>query len=283
MKSSQAVCAPIALTLLVALASPLLSTHVHAADDRLAEIVERGVLRVGVQGSFKPWSYPAADGSMQGIEVDLAKDVADHLGVKLEPVVVTSANRMHFLQQGKVDLILAGMYDTPERRKVVGIIEPAYWTSGPTMMAKQGLIRDWKDISGKPVCAKQGVAYNKNVEQRFNPKIVAFVGNPEGKEALRSGKCVAWLYDDVGIQADLKLPDWAGYEMPVDVLYNNPWGAAVPLDDLDKPWGLFMSGMAYRWHASGRLMALEKRYELKPAPWFEEQYRKHTSPSSPEQ
>lgn len=282
MKCSQTASVPVAIALLATLASPLLSMNAQAADDRLAEIVERGVLRVGVQGSFKPWSYPAADGSMQGIEVDLAKDVADHLGVKLEPVVVTSANRMHFLEQGKVDLLLAGMYDTPERRKVVGIIEPAYWTSGPTMMARQGVIKDWKDIADKPVCAKQGVVYNKKVEQQFNTRIVAFVGNPEGKEALRSGKCVAWLYDDVGIQADLKLPEWADYEMPVDVLYNNPWGAAVALEDLDKPWGVFMSGMAYRWHTSGKLMALEKNYELKPAAWFAQQHEKHLQ-DKPEQ
>lgn len=281
MKTGQAVSAPVAIALLVALSSPLVSISAHAADNRLAEIVERGVLRVGVQGSFKPWSFPAADGSMQGIEVDLAKDVADHLGVRLEPVVVTSANRMHFLEQGKVDLLLAGMYDTPERRKVVGIIEPAYWTSGPTMMAKQGVIKDWKDISGKPICAKQGVAYNKKVEQDFKTKIVAFVNNPEGKEALRSGKCVAWLYDDVGIQADLKLPDWAGYEMPVDVLYNNPWGAAVALEDLHKPWGIFMSGMAYRWHLNGKLIALEKNYDLKPGAWFADQQKKYAAPTTP--
>jgi polar amino acid transport system substrate-binding protein len=253
----------------------LSSSPARAAENRLGEIVGRGVVRVGVQGAFKPWSYPAPDGTMQGIEVDLAKDVADKLGVKLETVIINSANRIQFLQQGKIDLIIGGMYDTAERRKAVGIIEPSYWTSGPTLMAKKGLIKDWKDIEAKPVCAKQGVAYNKKIEQDYKARVVAFAGNSEGKEALRSGKCVAWLYDDVSIIADLEAAEWADYEMPVPVLYNNPWATAVPLEELDKAWGVFMRGMAYRWQAGGKLVELEDKYKLKPSDWFAQQHEKH--------
>jgi len=246
----------------------------RAAENRLKEILDRGVLRVGVQGAFKPWSFPAPDGALQGIEVDLGKDVAEKLGVKFEPVIITSANRMQFLQQSKIDVIIGGMYDTAERRKIIGIIEPSYWTSGPTLLAKKGAIKDWKDIANKPVCAKQGVAYNKLVETQYHSTLIAFANNTEGKEALRSGKCVAWLYDDVGIMADLEEPEWADYEMAVPVLYDNPWGAAVPLEDLNKGWGAFMSGMAYRWQSSGKLIELSKKWKVKAAPWFEAQHQK---------
>lgn len=246
----------------------------RAADGRLKEILDRGVLRVGVQGAFKPWSFPAPDGTMQGIEVDLGRSVAEALGVKFEPVIITSANRIQFLQQGKIDLIVGGMYDTADRRKVVGIVEPAYWTSGPTLLAKKGVVKDWKDITGKPVCAKQGVAYNKQVETQYRSPLTAFAGNTEGKEALRSGKCVAWLYDDVSIMADLEAPEWADYEMPVPVLYDNPWAMAVPLDELNKGFGAFVTGMAYRWQATGKLLDLAKKWQVKPSPWFEAQKEK---------
>ena len=53
----------------------------QAAEGRLKEILERGTVKVGVQGAFKPWSFPAPDGTLQGIEVDLGKSVADTLGV----------------------------------------------------------------------------------------------------------------------------------------------------------------------------------------------------------
>jgi polar amino acid transport system substrate-binding protein len=254
--------------------SALASGVAQAADGRLKEILDRGSVRIGVQGAFKPWAFPAPDGTLQGIEVDLAKSVADALGVKFEPVVITSANRIQMLQQGKIDLIIGGMYDTAERRKVIGIIEPSYWTSGPTLLAKKGLIKDWKDIANKPVCGKQGNYYNKQVETELKAKLTAFAGNTEGKEALRSGKCVAWLYDDVSILADLESAEWQGYEMPVPVLYNNPWGSAVPLDEVKKGWGVFMAGMAYRWQAEGKLIELGKKWGVQPSDWFSDNNNK---------
>lgn len=245
-----------------------------AADDLLKEILERGTVRVGVQGAFKPWSFPAPDGTLQGIEVDLGKNVAETLGVKFEPVVITAANRMQMLQQGKIDLILGGMYDTAERRKIVGIIEPAYWSSGPSLLAKKGAIKDWKDIANKPVCGKQGNAYNKMIETELKAKLTAFAGNTEGKEALRTGKCIAWVYDDVSIMADLEAPEWQDYEMPVSALYNNPWAAAVPIGELNKGWGTFMAGMAYRWQSEGKLIELATKWNVKQSDWFAEQKQK---------
>lgn len=259
------------LGLAVALAA---TTPTRAAEGRLKEVLDRGTVRVGVQGAFKPWSYPAPDGTLQGIEVDLGKSVADALGVKFEPVVITSANRMQMLQQGKIDLILGGMYDTAERRKIVGVIEPAYWTSGPSMLAKKGVIKDWKDIANKPVCGKQGNAYNKQIETDLKARLTAFAGNTEGKEALRTGKCIAWIYDDVSIMADLEAPEWQDYEMPVSALYNNPWAAAVPIEELNKGWGSFVTGMAYRWQSEGKLIELAKKWNVKPGDWFTEQQQK---------
>lgn len=256
------------------MAISLFASQARADGERLKEILERGTLRVGLQGAFKPWSFPGADGNLQGIEVDLAKSVSDALGVKLEPVIITSANRMQFLQQNRIDLIVGGMYDTAERRKVIGIIEPAYWASGPTLLAKKGVIKSWADIAGKPVCGKQGNYYNQQVERQLKAKLIAFTGNSEGKEALRAGRCIAWVYDDVSIMADLETPEWQDYEMPVQALYNNPWAAAVPLEERDKGWGAFMAGMAYRWQADGTLIELAKKWSVAPSDWFTEQNKK---------
>lgn len=266
--------AAVAAALILILSALVSVPSAYATDGKLKEILERGVVRVGVQGAFKPWSFPAPDGTMQGIEVDLGKSVADALGVKFEPVIITSANRMQFLQQGKIDLIIGGMYDTAERRKIVGIIEPAYWTSGPTLMAKKGVIKDWKDIANKPVCGKQGNYYNKQVETDLHANLISFTGNTEAKEALRAGKCIAWLYDDVSIMADLSTPEWDGYEMPVPVLYDNPWAAAVPIEDVNKDWAVFVAGVVYRWHTDGKLIELEKKWNVKPNDWFAQMQKK---------
>ena len=76
-------------------------------------------------------------GAIVGFEPDIAKLVADKLGVKLELEPVVSSNRMQFLQQGKIDLMIATMNDKPDRRQVVGIIEPLYYASGVNVLANK--------------------------------------------------------------------------------------------------------------------------------------------------
>lgn len=239
-----------------------ITTQANAANDRFMKVLERGTLIVGVKADYKPWGFRDSDGKLVGMEIDMAQDVADALGVELELVPVQSSNRMQFLQQGKIDLMIATMSDKANRRKVVGIPQPNYYTSGTNVLAKKGVVSSWADLKGKPVCGKQGAFYNKQVSQKYGAKIVAFVGNAEAKQALRDGKCVAWVYDDSSIMADLASGQYDDYEMPMMTEDDNPWALAVPLEELDGIWGNFMSGMIYNWHSSGRLIELEKKWSI---------------------
>jgi polar amino acid transport system substrate-binding protein len=271
---------PIQKALSVALSAAVLAgftltgTQADAANERFKKVLDRGKLVAGVKADYKPWGFRDASGKLIGMEVDMLNDVAKVFGVELELVPVQGSNRMQFLQQGKVDMFIATMSDKTNRRKVVGIVEPNYYTSGTNVMAKKGLIKKWTDLNGKPVCGKQGSWYNKVVAKRYGAKIVAFVGNAEAKQALRDGKCVGWVYDDSSIGSDLASGEWDDYEMPLESEDDNPWGLAVPLEELDGAWGKFMAGMTYYWHASGRLIELEKKWGIKPTEYLKRMHRK---------
>ncbi len=243
--------------------------------DTIAKVLRRGKIVVGVKADYKPWGFRDASGRLVGLEVDLAQDVADALGVKLEAVPVQSSNRMQFLQQGKVDMFIATMSDRPDRRRVVGIPEPNYYTSGTNVLAKKGAVKSWSDLRGKPVCGKQGAFYNKIVSKRHGAKIVAFVGNAEAKQALKDGRCIAWVYDDSSIMADLASGAWEGYEMPLQTEDDTPWALAVPLAERDSLFGRFMSGMIYHWHASGRLIELEQKWGIQPTAFLGEMHERY--------
>ena len=240
-------------------------------NDRLMKVLNRGKIVIGVKADYKPWGFRDTSGKLVGMEIDMAQDVADALGVKLELVPVQSSNRMQFVQQGKIDMMIATMSDKADRRKVVGIIDPNYYTSGTNVLAsKKAGLKKWEDLRGKPVCGKQGAFYNKPVSQRYGAKIVAFVGNAEAKQALKNGRCVAWVYDDSSIMADLASGDWDGYEMPMMTEDDTPWGLAVPLEERDKLFGRFMAGMIYEWHQSGRLIELEKKWGIQPTAYLKQ-------------
>ena len=107
-----------------------------AADAQtLDKIKKNGVLIVGTKADYKPFGFRDTSGAIIGFEPDLAHDVAERLKVKLQLEPVVSSNRMQFLQQGKIDLMIATMNTTDERKKLVGIVSPDYYASGVNVFA----------------------------------------------------------------------------------------------------------------------------------------------------
>ena len=238
-------------------------------NDTWNKIIKSGKIIVGVKADTKPWGFINTDGELIGMEADMAKEVADTMGVELELVGVQSSNRMQFLEQGKVDLMIATMSDRLDRRKIVGVALPNYYSSGTNVMAPKALkFRDWNQLKGRNVCGKQGAFYNKVIEQRYGAKVVAFTGNAEAKQALRDKKCVAWVYDDSVIAADLASGNFEDFEMPFKTEDDNPWALAVPLAEQSSIFGRFMSGMQYNWLESGRLLELEEKWGIKPSAYL---------------
>jgi polar amino acid transport system substrate-binding protein len=257
---------------LTASAIALSATSVIAeqcTNDVWKKVMERGKVVIGVKADYKPWAYRDSSGALVGMEIDMAQDVADAMGVELELVPVQSSNRMQFLEQGKTDMMIATMSDRKDRREIVGIVGPNYYTSGTNVMSPKALaLTSWEQLRGKPVCGKQGAFYNQIVEERYGAQIVAFTGNAEAKQALRDKKCIAWVYDDSSIMSDLSSGDYPEFEMPLASEDDNPWGLAVPKAEEQCVFGKFMSGMQYNWHQSGRLIELEKKWGIQPTAYL---------------
>ncbi|MEC7539587.1 MAG: transporter substrate-binding domain-containing protein, partial [SAR324 cluster bacterium] len=136
----------------------------QCTNDVWNKVMKRGKVVVGVKADYKPWGYRSTSGELIGMEIDMAKDVAAAMNVDLELVPVQSSNRMQFLEQGKIDMMIATMSDRVDRRKIVGITQPNYYTSGTNIMSPKALgLSSWEDLRGKPVCGKQGAFYNKIV------------------------------------------------------------------------------------------------------------------------
>jgi polar amino acid transport system substrate-binding protein len=250
-----------------------LATAPAAAQDTLAKIKQRGTIVVGVKNDYKPWGFLDPSGKIVGMEIDLAKEIAARLGVKLEMIPVIAANRMEFLGQSRIDLILATMGDTADRRKVVGMIEPNYYAGGTNVLApKSAGLKQWTELRGKKVCAVQGAYYNRRVTQLYGPDLVVFPAVPEALNALQGGNCVAFLFDDTLIGSTLAGgdPKWAAYEMPLASEDPQLWAMGVRLDDLNAPFGAFLKQLSVDWHKGGKLLELEKKWGIKQSPYLVE-------------
>ncbi len=247
------------LTLIALIAA--FATAPARAQNALDDIKKRGTLIVGVKADYKPYGFRDPSGAIIGIEPDLAADVAKRLGVKLELVPVVSSNRMQFLEQGKIDLMIATMNDKPDRRKVVYIVEPSYYSSGVNILTpKAAKLKEWADLKGKKVCMIQGAWYNKQIQQDYGAEIVAFKGTSEVYSALKGNNCVGFVYDDTLVMANLLEPEWKDYEMPFKTILDDPWGLAIKLGE--ESFYKMMANTITDWHRSGLLAQLEKKYGL---------------------
>ena len=127
-----------------------------ASADALADILAAGKIRVAVPQDFPPFGSVGADMKPQGYDIDMAYLIGSKLGVDVELVPVTSANRIPYLQTDKVDIVISSMGKNAERDAVIdfsdayapffnGVFAPADVTiAGP------------EDLSGKIVGVTRG-------------------------------------------------------------------------------------------------------------------------------
>ena len=260
-----------------AAASLIAAIALPATADTLDDIIERGKVVVGVKADYAPWGMRDADGNLVGMEHDMIADFANRLSehagkpIEVEKVVVVASNRMQFLEQGKTDMFIATMSNKPDRRKVVGIVQPDYYSSGVAVLAhKDSGIDGWDSLDGKKVCGIQGAWYNKDHGLKNGAEIIAFKGVAEVEKALLDGRCVGWIYDDSAfIPRKVNTPEkWMDYNIATPTVDDVPWGAAVRLEDRDGPLGKMLSAAIIDWHKSGLLIELESKWGIPATQWL---------------
>lgn len=250
------------------------TTLAVARADTLEDIKSKSLIVVGVKADYPPFGYRDRYGNIIGLEPDLAADIADRLGVKLELVPVAASNRIDYLQQGRVDLVIATMTDTPERREEVRIVDPDYYSSGMTVLAAKGSgLARWEDLRDRIVCGIDGAYYNEKVEQDFGARVLVFKGTAEAYIALKQNRCAAFVYDESALQGKLFEEDWKGYELPLEAIDPQPWGMAVRKNE--ERFADMLGWIIEQWHRDGTILELEKKYDIKPSTFAQKMHQRY--------
>ncbi len=262
------------MALLLAAAALAASPEALARADALDAIRARGTLIVGTKADYRPFGFRDGSGAIVGFEPDLAAEIAKRLAVKLALVPVVAANRLELLAEGKVDLVIATMNDTPERHKLADFVEPSYYASGVNVLAPRALhLHIWQELEGKRVCTIQDAFYVGEIKQRYAPEIRTYKYTNEIYAALRQGTCDAVLYDDTALIGQLQALGWSDFEMPLRSILVEPWGMAVRLGE--QHFAAMLSEMVRGWHKSGRIIALEKKWSIPPSVFAEEMHERY--------
>ena len=139
-----------------ALALPLLASPLAWAQQALDEVMAAKTLRVAIPTDFPPYGFVGTDLKPQGLDIDMAQYIATKLGVKVELIPVTSANRIPYLQTRKADLVISTLGKNAEREKVIDFAI-AYSPFYQAVFAAKSLpVKSFADLAGKTVGVTRG-------------------------------------------------------------------------------------------------------------------------------
>lgn len=238
----------------------------------LDAVRKSGVLRVGVKTDFKPFNVLDASGEVVGFESDVAALVAERLGVRLQKVRITTENRFQKLALGELDVLIATVGDTPERRKSAAAVEPGYAeTSVNVLLGPHHAVDDWAKLRNRTVCAVQGGYFNKPMSERYLLKLQTYKTVRDAQLALRDDQCSGFLYATAVLQNMMELPEWSGYTMPLSNAQVKPMAIFIASEERGTQLDVALGDIMAELHRSGWLLEESRKWGVASTDWLKRQ------------
>ena len=157
--------------LFAAIGTSLLLASAATAQTALDDVMAKKSITIAIPTDFPPYGFVGTDLKPQGLDIDMANYIAAKLGVKVELVPVTSANRIPYLQTKKADLVISTLGKNPEREKVIDFTagySPFFQAVfGPKTLS----IKTPADLSGKSVGVTRGAIEDQELTKIAPPNV----------------------------------------------------------------------------------------------------------------
>jgi polar amino acid transport system substrate-binding protein len=183
-----------ALTALVAIAAAAAATLLWPqpanAQAALDEVMAKKTITIAIPTDFPPYGFVGTDLKPQGLDIDMANLIGAKLGVKVELVPVTSANRIPYLQTKKADLVISTLGKNPEREKVIDFTAAYSPFFQAVFAAKAMPVKTAADLAGKSVGVTRGAIEDMELTKIAPPSadIKRFEDNNATVSAFVSGQ-----------------------------------------------------------------------------------------------
>jgi glutamate/aspartate transport system substrate-binding protein len=229
----------------LAATAALMAGALHAqAADTLQKVKDTGVITLGHRDVSIPFSYLDAEQKPVGFAMDLCARVVDAVKDELKlPSVQTKlqaiqlGNQIPLVQNGTIDLVCGPATNTLERQKVVAFSNTIFVSSIRAVVRKDGSIKTFADLNGKPVSLTAGstsigLLSARAQEKGFQTNNVMSADHSGSFLALTTGRTEAFVMDDILlaslIASSAQPGDWRIIE---DDLRTEPYGLIMRKDD----------------------------------------------------
>ena len=201
----------------------------------MAKIVEKGEITIGVKFDVLPFGFvdpKSGSDEPQGFDVDLGTRIAEELGVEPKFVEAISDNRIPFLKDGTVDLILSTMTITTDRDAEIDFSRPYFIAHQRILVPEGSDIGGIEDLDGKKVCTVLGSTGESNLKEKAKgAKRTTVDSYSECFELLQNGAVDAEISDDVILTGQVIQDD--SLTLVGDLLTDEPYGVGIPNNTAD--------------------------------------------------
>ena len=169
----------------------------------LDEIKESGTINIGVFSDKSPFGYVDENGEYAGYDVYLAERIAKDLDVKVNYVSTEAANRIEYLQTGKVDIILANFTVTKERAEEVDFALPYMNVALGVISPDSRVIKSLDEVTkDDQIIVISGTTAETYLEKNYpDIKLQKYDAYAEAKTAFENGNAAAWANDNTEVIA----------------------------------------------------------------------------------
>ena len=159
--------------------------------------VEAGKLTMATNATFPPYEMTTDSGEIEGIDVDTAKAIAEKLGLELQIDDMDFDAALLSVQQGKADIVMAGVTVTDERKAVMDFSD-SYATGIQSIIVPEGSdITSPDDLAGKKIGTQRGTTGYIYCSDDFgDDAVVAYDDGLTAVQALKNGQVDAVVIDN---------------------------------------------------------------------------------------
>ena len=191
------------------------------------KIQEKGVITIGTEGTYRPFSYRDEKEELRGYDIEVAKAVADKLGLKTEFREINWDGLFAALDTREIDLVMNQAEVTKERKEKYDFSEPYLYSYAALITAKEDHeINDWESARGKEVALNASGSYMR-IAEKYRMDVKTTDSFQKAAELLKTGQVDCVIDNTIVVEDYLK--EKPGSQLRIADIVQEPDVTAIPI------------------------------------------------------